>query len=153
MRFIATFVGVAAVAAVQLYAAGPLGLSLDLSRHWTALAVFIGGMIGVITFVLFGDKLVAEIASLFRWLARRPRKEPEDDQQHEGEDPGRFERLVDRLGASFLGVAGPITIGGWAAALLGTANGIDKLRLILWLAVGQAIVTVGYVYSLAELTD
>ena len=67
--------------------------------------------------------------------------------------PGRFDRLVDRFGAPFLGIAGPMTIGGWAAAVLGSARGLGRLQLIGWLALGQAIVTAVYVYSLAELTD
>lgn len=151
MKLIATFVGVALVAIVQLYAAGPMGLALDLGRHWTALAVFIGGMVGVIAFVLFGEQLVDAISSFGRWLFRRPPKEPAEEP--DDEEPGRFERLVDRFGAPFLGIAGPITIGGWAAALLGTSSGVNKLRLILWLAVGQAIVSAAYVYSIAEITD
>lgn len=143
-------IGVGLVAIVQLYVAGPMGLAMGLNRHWTAAAVFIGGMIGVVAFVFFGERIVDFFSSVLRRLFRRP---PKDPAEQPDDEPGRFERLVDRFGAPLLGVAGPITIGGWAAAVLGTANGIGKLRLILWLAVGQAIVTVGYVYSLAVVMD
>ena len=153
MKFVGVFVSVLLVAVVQLYAAGPMGLALDLSRHWTALAVYLGGMTGVVAFVVFGDRLVHGVRSLLRWLLRRPPAEPTDEDEEAEETPSRFARLVDRFGAPFLGLAGPITIGGWAAAVLGTSNGVGKLRMIFWLGVGQAIVTVAYVYSLAELTD
>jgi len=86
-----------------------------------------------------------------RRLFRRPLKEGRQ-RAHNG-DPVRFARLVDRLGAPFLGVVGPMTIGAWAAAVLGIAHGLGRAELILWLAVGQAAVTASYVYSLAELTD
>ena len=150
MRILALVVAVAGISIVQLYVAAPLGLYWDLNLHAVALATFIGGMIGVMAFVFFGTALIEKITAFFRWLFRRPAKEP--DEESEDKPPGWFARLVERFGAPFLGIVGPITIGGWAAALLGRANSIAKLPLILWLAAGQAIVTAAYVYSLAAIT-
>ena len=145
------FVAVAAISVVQLYVAGPLGLAWDLDRHSVALAAFVGGMLGVIALVVVGPRLIDTVTAFFRWLFRRPAKE--SDEPTKEKPPGRFARMTDRYGAPFLGVLGPLTIGGWAAALLGRSAGIGKWQLILWLAVGQAIVTAGYVYTLAEITD
>ena len=151
MKVLAIFVAVVSISIVQLYVAAPLGLAWDLDRHSVALAAFIGGMAGVVAIVLLGPGLIDKMTSFFRRLFRRPAKEEAKDASDE--PPGRFARMVDRFGAPFLGVAGPLTIGGWAAALLGVSNGIAKLKLIAWLAVGQAMVTAAYVYSIAELTD
>ena len=148
---LAIFFSVLSISVVQLYVAAPLGLALDLDRHSVALASFIGGMVGVVVMVFFGPALINSVTSFFRWLFRRPAKEPSEDAGDE--PPGRFSRLVDRFGAPFLGVVGPLTIGGWAAAVLGVSNGIGKVKLIAWLAVGQAIVTATYVYSIAELSS
>ena len=153
MRTVAVFIAVMAVGIVQLYVAGPLGLSWDLGRHSVAAAAFIGGMIGVVALVLVGPALIERVTSFFRWLFRRPKSAAASVEDVEPESPGRFARLVDRLGAPFLGIVGPLTIGGWAAALLGRANGIGKFQLIAWLALGQALVTASYVYTIAELTD
>ena len=92
--------------------------------------------------------LIDKVASFVRRLLRRPPPTTRTDIK----PPGRFARLVDRFGAPFLGIAGPLTIGGWAAAALGVANGVEKVKLIAWLAVGQALVTVTYVYTLTALT-
>ena len=151
MRALAIFVSVMAIGIVQLYVAGPLGLAWDLDRSLVALAAFIGGMIGVVTLVIVGPTLIERVTSFFRWLFRRPPKDSVE--KPEPKPPGRFARLVDRLGAPFLGIVGPLTIGGWAAALLGRASGFGKLQLIIWLGLGQALVTASYVYTLAELTD
>ena len=151
MRFIALFTVVTAIAIVQQYVAAPLGLSWDLGRHNVALASFLGGMIGVVAFVLAGPTLLDTVTNVFRRLFRRPPKEPDDPA--DDEEPSWFDRTVDRWGAPFLGIAGPLTIGGWGAAILGSAKGIGKMKLIVWLAVGQAFVTASYVYSIAELTD
>ena len=150
MRLIAIFFLVTVIGIVQLYVAGPLGLAWDLNRHFVALAAFVGGMIGVVALVIVGPSLIERVTALFRWLFRRPPKDPQE--ATDAKPPGRFARLVDRLGAPFLGIVGPLTIGGWAAALLGRARGFGKMQLIIWLAVGQAMVTVSYVYALAELT-
>lgn len=151
MKLLGVFVAVAAVGIVQLYVAGPLGLAWDLDRSLVALAAFVGGMIGVVALVIVGPALIDTVTSFFRWIFRRPPKDPTE--VPEASPPGRFARAVDRLGAPFLGIVGPLTIGGWAAALLGRASGFGKVQLIVWLALGQAIVTASYVYGLAELTD
>jgi hypothetical protein len=149
MRTLAIFMAVLAISIVQQYIAGPLGLSWDLNRHWVVLASFFGGMIGVVAIVIYGPALIDKMTSSFRRLFRRPPKTT----PKEVKPPGRFARLVDRFGAPVLGIGGPLTIGGWAAAALGVANGIGKIKLIAWLAVGQAFVTMSYVYTLAALTD
>jgi hypothetical protein len=149
MRTLGIFIAVLAISIAQQYVAGPLGLSWGLGRESVVLASFFGGMIGVVAIVIAGQPLVDKVTSFFRRLLRRPPKiTPEEDKP-----PGRFARLVDRFGAPVLGIGGPLTIGGWAAAALGVANGIGKIKLIAWLAVGQAFVTVSYVYALAAITD
>ena len=115
---------VLAISIAQQYVAGPLGLSWGLSRESVVLASFFGGMIGVVAIVIAGQPLVDKVTSFFRRLFRRPPKiTPEEDKP-----PGRFARLVDRFGTPVLGIGGPLTIGGWAAAALGVANGIGIRR-------------------------
>jgi hypothetical protein len=147
VRALGIFVVVVAISIVQQYIAGPLGLSMDLAPQWVVLASFIGGMVGVVAIVLGGPALIDKVASFVRRLLRRPPPTTPDDVK----PTGRFAQLVDRFGAPFLGIAGPLTIGGWAAAALGVANGVEKVKLIAWLAVGQALVTVTYVYTLTAL--
>ena len=45
-----------------------------------------------------------------------------------------------------------MTIGGWGAAVLGSAMGMSRWKLIFWLGVGQAIMIVGYVWGLKAAT-
>jgi len=151
MKLLAVFVSVLLVSIVQLYIAGPIGLAGDLNPALVAIAAYIGGMIGVVAIVWSGPGVIDKMTALSRRLFRRPPKAESVD----GDDkpPGRFARLVSRFGAPFLGVVGPLTIGGWAAAVLGISSGIGKVKLIAWLAVGQALVTATYVYSIAALTS
>jgi hypothetical protein len=112
-------------------------------------AAWVGGMIGVIAFVYFGPTLAAWITRIMRWILRRPPK-PEEE---EAKEPGRVQQYAERWGEPFLGVVGPFTIGGWAAAVLGSTMGLSKLKMILWLGVGQAMVVVANTWTLKEVTQ
>ncbi|MFV1989481.1 MAG: small multi-drug export protein [Acidimicrobiales bacterium] len=151
MKLLAVFVAVLLVSIVQLYVAGPIGLAADLNPTLVALAAYIGGMIGVAAIVWSGPGLIDKMTSFFRRLFRRPPKV--DVEESEDKQPGLFARLLERFGAPFLGVVGPLTIGGWAAAVIGVSSGIDKVKLVAWLAIGQALVTAAYVYSIAAITS
>lgn len=153
MKLLAGFVAVALVAVVQLYVAAPLGLSLSMTRGSVAAAAFLGGMIGVVAIVFFGPRIMAWSSARWDKILRRSVQDDETDGEIDEATPGRFAELVDRFGAPFLGIVGPLTIGGWAAAAIGVGNGINKIRLIAWLSVGQAIVTVTFVYAVAELAE
>ncbi|MGI9540045.1 MAG: hypothetical protein ACR2N6_07855 [Miltoncostaeaceae bacterium] len=146
MRLVALAIVVGIVAIFQMYVAVPIGLLGGLDRVSIIVATWIGGMIGVIAFVYFGPVIVAWTGGALRRVRGRPEPEATDDRDEESH--GRTRQYAERLGAPFLGVVGPATIGGWAAAVLGASMGMSKPKLIGWLAVGQAIVTVAYVWLL-----
>lgn len=153
MKFLAGFLVVLLVAVVQLYVAAPLGLAWSMDRGSIALAAFLGGMIGVVAIVYFGPRIMAWSSAQLGRISGRSTEDEESDGESDEATPGRFAELADRFGAPFLGIVGPLTIGGWAAAAIGVGNGINKVKLIAWLAVGQAIVTVAFVYTVAELAE
>jgi hypothetical protein len=153
VKFLAGFLAVLLVAVVQLYVAAPLGLALSMGPRSVAAAAFLGGMIGVVAIVFVGPRIMAWSTARLARILRRPVEDDEDDGKSGEAEPGRFAEMVDRFGAPFLGIVGPLTIGGWAAAAIGVGKGVNKLKLIAWLSVGQAIVTIAFVYTVAELAE
>lgn len=151
MRLVGLFFAVGIVSIVQMYIAVPIGLAGDLDRGSIIVAAWVGGMIGVIAFVFYGPQLAAWIARFLRWILRRPPPEPESEEEEK--EPGFVRRYTERFGAPFLGIVGPMTIGGWGAAILGSTMGMSKGKLIFWLGVGQAIVIVAYVWGLKAATQ
>lgn len=150
MKLLGLFFAVGIVAIFQMYAAVPLGLAGSLDRGSIIVAAWIGGMIGVIAFVYFGPVLAEWIARMLRWVLRRP---PKSEEEKAAKEPGRVQRYAERWGEPFLGVVGPLTIGGWGAAVLGSSMGLSKGKMILWLGVGQAIVVVSYTWALKAATQ
>jgi hypothetical protein len=151
VKFLGLFVAVGIVSIFQMYVAVPIGLSGDLSRGSIIIAAWLGGMIGVVAFVYWGGRIVALIGRFLNWVLRRPAKKPDDDKADK--EPGRVQRYTARFGEPFLGIVGPFTIGGWGAAILGTSMGLSKPKLIIWLALGQAMVVVAYVWGLKAVTQ
>lgn len=152
MRFIGAFLAVTAISTLQMYAAAPLGLAWDLDRFSILVACFLGGMVGVVVLVFVGPGAFEAVKRGGRRILGRPEPEEKDDEEPE-EPPGRFEKLVDRFGAPFLGIAGPLTVGGFAAAIIGVARGYPRWKMIIWLAIGQAVVLTAYVNTLAAVTS
>ena len=151
MKLLGLFLTVGIVSIFQMYVAVPLGLAGDLDRGSIIIAAWLGGMIGVVAFVYFGEWITATMGRFLRWALRRPEKEPEPEEEEK--EPGRVQCYAERFGEPFLGIVGPFTIGGWGAALLGTSLGLSKVKLILWLALGQAMVVVIYVWGLKAATQ
>ena len=88
MRFLGLFLAVGIVSIFQMYVAVPIGLSGNLNRGSIIIAAWIGGMIGVVAFVYWGDRIVALIGRLLNWVLRRPpAKQPDDDEADK--EPGR----------------------------------------------------------------
>ena len=158
MRLLSLFLLVGFVSIFQLYAAVPIGLAGRLDRGSIIVAAWVGGMIGVVAFVYYGPTIgewIKRGGQHVRKTARRVRglpPEPLAPTTDEAAEAGRVRQYAERWGEPFLGIVGPMTIGGWAAAVLGTSLGMSRVKLIVWLAVGQAVVVVVYVWTLKTIT-
>ena len=151
MRILGLLLAVGIVAIFQLYVAIPIGVAGNLDPVLISIAAWIGGMAGVVAFVYFGPTLVRTTTRAARWVRGRPE---EDDGEPETDAPAeqsRVRRYAERFGEPFLGVVGPMTIGGWAAAVLGTSMGMSRSKLIVWLGVGQAAVVIAYTAAISAI--
>lgn len=136
---------VAVIAVFNFYIAIPAGFGFDLPDGSIAVAAFVGSVSGTVAMVFVGDRIMPRLRAAYR------RVRPGDDEEEASQDEsaaggGRARALVDRWGAPGLGIIGPLTIGGFASAISGVAMGIPKLKLAVWVAIGQGIVIVGFVF-------
>jgi len=134
---------VAVVAIFNMYVAVPVGYGFDIGTETIALAAFVGSVGGTIAMVFVGDRIMPGVRRLYRRI-RKKDDEPDEADQTGDEKSGKARGLVDRFGAPGLGLIGPMTIGGFASAISGVAMGIPKVRLAIWIGIGQAIVVILY---------
>ncbi|MER6995586.1 hypothetical protein [Streptomyces sp. NPDC000410] len=119
----------------------PFGLSISLTPPVALLAVLLGAA-GCLLSAVFA---VEQIRT--RWLARRSKRRPVTP----GPPPGkrgnrlagptgrRARRVVNRYGVIGFGIIGPALFGTWGSAMLGTALGLPRWRLIGWLMAGVTL--------------
>ncbi|MBK5110576.1 MAG: hypothetical protein JJE10_04325 [Thermoleophilia bacterium] len=143
MKQIFGVIVVAVVAVINMYVAIPLGYGFDLSANVIAVAAFVGSVGGTVAMVFVGDRIMPAVRRLYRRI--RPKDDEADEQDDSGEEKsGKARGLVDRFGAPGLGIIGPMTIGGFASVISGVAMGIPKVKLAIWIGIGQAIVVILY---------
>ena len=139
---------VAVISVLNMYVALPVGYGFDLSPMVIFIAALVGSVGGTVAMVFLGDRILPRL----RRAAQRVRpgsKEGEEAEatKSDSEGSGKARAIVERFGAPGLGLIGPSTIGGFASAISGVAMGIPKVRLAVWVGIGQALVVT--VYSLA----
>jgi uncharacterized membrane protein len=134
---------VGVVSVINMYVAIPLGYGFDLSPGLIAVAAFVGSVGGTVLMVFVGDRIMPAVRQLYRRVRRKD--EETDGPEETGEaKSGRARGIVDRFGAPGLGIIGPMTIGGFASAISGVAMGLPKVKLAIWIGIGQGIVVVLY---------
>lgn len=163
-------VGIAVVGLVSvfnMYVGVPAGYGFDLSPVVIGVAAFVGSVGGTVALVFLGDRVMPRVrrardrvvpAVTKAYRRVRPGAEPgggEEDEPSErpgdeggGEPSGRVRGIADRFGLPGIGLLGPLTIGGFASAVSGVALGYPKLKLAVWVGIGQGLVVVGYLFLL-----
>jgi hypothetical protein len=127
MDVVLQFLGVAAIAVVELWAAVPAGMAMGLPAPLVWAATLVGALLSVVVVVVAGDRLRT-------WLVERF--------GHGGaREGGRLRRLWDRYGVIGWGLLAPLLLGAPLAAAIGVALGGGRRRLVLWLGVGAAMWT------------
>ena len=135
MSSVLRFLGVAGLAAIDLFLAIPAGVAAHYGFVELFAAMAVGGSVGVVVTVAVGDE-----AS--RWWAahRKVRSRPKPSSW--------IRKVADRFGAPGLGLLAPGLVGSPAGAMLGIGLGIERKALAAWLVVG----TVAWSAALAGLT-
>jgi membrane protein YqaA with SNARE-associated domain len=110
------------IAMLELWAAIPAGLALQLHPLLVGLTAALGAIVGVLVVMLLGEPLRA-------WMRR-----------HKGEaEPNtnsRMHRIWARFGVIGLGLLAPLLVGAPLGAVLGLALGAPPSKLLMWLVIG-----------------
>ena len=127
--------------------AAPVGLALRLPAWATVLAVSAGAWASFVI-ALFAMEWLRRVRRrrplrIFRHtltarLIRRRRRNMDPAERAE-RDAARMEkarRLLTRFGPAGFGLVGPALFGTWVSAVLGSALGLARQRLLVWLVVG-----------------
>jgi len=123
---LAKLLSVFALGAVELWAAIPAGLALDVSPLLVGVVAAAGAMLGVLVVVLLGERVRD-------WVVRR-----HGDGDRTGPH-GLIRRIWDRYGVIGLGLLAPLLTGAPVGAALGLALGVPAGRPLFWLSIGIAL--------------
>ncbi|MFG2905311.1 hypothetical protein ACGF13_09665 [Kitasatospora sp. NPDC048286] len=122
----------------------PFGLSIPLPPPVALVAVLLGAA-GCLLSAVFAAGWLRT-----RWLLWRSKRRPvtagpppENRRNRrnrlDGPTGRRARRLVNRYGVIGFGIIGPALFGTWGSAMLGTALGLPRWRLIGWLMAGVTL--------------
>jgi hypothetical protein len=106
--------------------AAPFGMALGLPPVFAVLAVVIGSAVSFVVALFAMDWLKS------KWPKRKNKKGP-------GKAVDRARRLLNRLGPAGLGLLGPALIGTWVSAAVGSAFGLARWPLLVWLMTGAIV--------------
>lgn len=134
--------------------AAPVGLALRLPPWANVLAVSAGAWASFLI-ALFAMEWVRRFRyrprlRIFAWYSRysliaryrRRRREREDSEARAAKHAARLEkarRMLTRFGPAGFGLVGPALFGTWVSAVLGSALGLGRQRLLVWLVVGVTV--------------
>jgi hypothetical protein len=126
--------------------AAPVGLALRLPAWATVLAVSASAAASFVI-ALFAMEWLRRVrrprlrvfrrtmtARLIR--RRRRRVDPEERAARQAARMEKARRLLTRFGPAGFGLVGPALFGTWVSAVLGSALGLARQRLLVWLVVG-----------------
>lgn len=122
METILKVLAVFAIGAVELWAAIPAGLALNLHPLLTAAAAALGAIAGAALILAMGEGARA-------WLARRRGK-------RDAGELSPIRRIWIRYGVAGVGLLSPLLIGAPLGTTLGVAFGAPGRRLLLWMSLG-----------------
>ena len=128
--------------------AAPVGLALRLPPWATVLAVSAGAWASFVI-ALFAMEWVRRLPK-FRYRPRflrytltarylRRRRERRADPERQAARLEKARRMLTRFGPAGFGLVGPALFGTWVSAVLGSALGLARQRLLLWLVVGATV--------------
>ncbi|MCC8481225.1 small multi-drug export protein [Streptomyces parvus] len=119
----------------------PFGLSISLAPPVALVAVLLGAAGCLLSAVFAAGWLRTQ------WLVRRSKRRPvtagspPENRRNRLDSPTgrRARRVVNRYGVIGFGIIGPALFGTWGSAVLGTALGLPRWRLIGWLMAGVTL--------------
>ena len=109
--------------AIELWAAIPAGLALQLHPVAVGITAAVGAILGVFVVVLLGERVRT-------WLVQR-----HGGQTEKGRN-GLIYRVWRRYGVVGLGLLAPVLIGAPLGAALGVTLGVPPGRLLFWMSLG-----------------
>jgi hypothetical protein len=127
--------------------AAPVGLALRLPPWATVLAVSAGAWASFVI-ALFAMERLRRLRRrrplrIFRHTLtarlirrRRSRVDPEERAARDAARMAKARRMLTRFGPAGFGLVGPALFGTWVSAVLGSALGLARQRLLVWLVVG-----------------
>jgi hypothetical protein len=115
--------------AVELWAAVPAGLALQLHPVAIGCTAALGAVLGIMAMGLMGERVRLW---LLRW--RGP--------ERRGVRQGRITQLWARYGVIGLGLAAPLLVGAPLGTAVGMSLGAPRGRLLFWMSLGAVLCTV-----------
>ena len=112
-----------ALASIEIWAAIPAGLALDLHPLLIGIAVSSGAILGTFVVLFLGERIR-------NWLVRR------QTAKESNKKPGLVYRIWHRYGTIGLGLLAPLLTGAPLGAALGLALGAPTGRLMIWMSLG-----------------
>lgn len=116
--------------AVELWAAIPAGLALQLHPLVVGAMTDIGAIMGMLVILIVGGRIRT-------WLLQR-HGEKNKDREH-----GRITRLWARYGVAGLGLLAPLLFGTPLGTALGITLGAPRGRLLFWMSIGIILWSAG----------
>ena len=125
--------------------AAPVGLALRLPAWATVLAVSAGAWASFVIALFAMEWLRGRRSPLriFRYTLtarlirrRRRRVDPAERAARDAARMAKARRLLTRFGPAGFGLVGPALFGTWVSAVLGSALGLARQPLLVWLVVG-----------------
>jgi hypothetical protein len=114
---------VIALAAIELWAAVPVGLALGLNPFLVGAGAAAGAIMGTLIVILVGERLR-------NWLVRRYSHKKAEQK------PGLIHKIWQRYGPIGLGLLAPLLTGAPLGAALGLSLGAQAGRLTVWMSLG-----------------
>lgn len=127
LELLAKLLSVLTLGAVELWAAIPAGLVLDLNPVLVAVTAAAGAIIGALAVILLGHRLRD-------WLMKH-----HGDEKKPGGKRGFIYCIWDRFGVAGFGLLAPVLTGAPLAAALGVSMGVPARRLLVWISIGTLI--------------
>jgi hypothetical protein len=126
--------------------AAPVGLALRLPAWATVLAVSASAAASFVIALFAMEWLRRVRRPRLRFLRytltarlirrRRERMDPEERAARHAARVEKARRVLTRFGPAGFGLVGPALFGTWVSAVLGSALGLARQRLLVWLVVG-----------------
>jgi len=127
MELIFKILFVTGLGAVELWAAIPAGLAINLHPLITGIASAVGSIIGALLVILIG-------ARFRNWLLAKKAKAKKEK--------GVIYKIWDKYGVIGLGLLSPLITGALFGAAIGVSLGASPKRLLIWMCLGIVIWTI-----------